>query len=195
MRHKEYIETCVVCDKTYVATRKGSHCCSNICRAQYDRNRKSKQLKQFKTQSNVIRNQSAIIDLLTPKPVDIKPVVNTQKSRDLESKVLIQELSIVTGKDLTECKRPDGDHLYTYEDLCLLTAKLIRQILNPGYEVDLFNKFAEMDLIEDFESRFKCRFNDVRKANNHSKISVEMGNTFESYNAFYMKYAGLKYSR
>lgn len=190
MRHKEYIETCVVCDKTYVATRKGSHCCSNVCRAQYDRNKKSKLLERFKTQARVVRTQSEVINLLKPKP---KP--NVANKLPLESKVVIQELSNVTGKDLSECKRPDGQHLYTYEDLCLLTAKLIRQIYSPGSEVALFNKFTEMDIIEDFEHRFQCRFDDVRKANSHTKVSDEMGNTFETHQAFYLKYAGLKYSR
>ena len=196
MRHQQYTETCEVCQKIYIATRKGSHVCSNLCRAQKSRE------KHSKLQPKVIRYRSAVIDLLTPKPEPLKNVANFVHLENADNKhkpkidpVITQELSNLTGKDLTECKRPDGDHLYTYEDLCLLTAKLIRQILNPGSEVALFNKFAEMDLIADFESRFKCRFDDVRKANNHGKISIEMGNTFESYNAFYMKYAGLKYSR
>lgn len=45
MRHKEYIETCEICHKTYVASRKGSTVCSNVCRAQKSRNKKSLFLK------------------------------------------------------------------------------------------------------------------------------------------------------
>jgi hypothetical protein len=184
-RTKQYIEICEVCGAQYIATRTGSHVCSNVCRAQKFRDKHS---KTFKTQKKVIRTQAEVINLLTPKP-------NVVNMLPLESKVVIQELSNVTGKDLAECKRPDGQHLYTYEDLCLLTAKLIRQIYNPGSEVALFNKFTEMDIIEDFEHRFQCRFDDVRKANSHAKVSDEMGNTFEAHQAFYMKYAGLKYSK
>jgi len=73
MRHKEYVMTCEVCEKTYVATRKGSHFCSNVCRAQYDRDKKSKQLKQFETQAQVIQTQAEIIKVVLPKSVNIKP--------------------------------------------------------------------------------------------------------------------------
>jgi len=41
MRHKEYIETCEICSKTYIATRKGSSVCGNVCRAQKSRNKKA----------------------------------------------------------------------------------------------------------------------------------------------------------
>jgi hypothetical protein len=182
---KQYVEVCEICGAQYIATRKGSRVCSNVCRSQKSRNKHS---KQFKVQSKVIRTQTEVINILTPKP-------DVANKLPLESEVVIQELSSVTGKDLTECKRPDGQHLYTYEDLCILTAKLIRQVYNPGSEVALFNKFTEMDVIEDFEHRFKCRFDDTRKANSNGKLYEELGRTFEAHNAFYLKYAGLKYSR
>lgn len=73
MRHKEYVMECEVCKKTYVATRKGSHFCSNVCRAQYDRDKKSKQLKQFETQAQVIQTQAEIIKVVLPKSVEINP--------------------------------------------------------------------------------------------------------------------------
>lgn len=78
MRHKEYIETCVVCNKTYVATRKGSHCCSNVCRAQYDRDKKS---KQSKAKDKIIKVQSEVIEAVLTKSVDVKPDLNNANQR------------------------------------------------------------------------------------------------------------------
>ena len=176
---------CIQCQKHFLSKKHGTKFCSDICKAQEKRDR-DKKLHQ--SQAKVIRTQAEVINILTPKP-------NTRKSGDLESKVVIQELSSVTGKDLTECKRPDGQRLYTYEDLCILTARLIRQVYSPGSEVALFNKFSEMDIIEDFEHRFKCKFDDTRKANSNGKLSAELGRTFEAHNAFYLKYGSLKYSR
>ncbi|MDP3003627.1 MAG: hypothetical protein Q8N38_10925 [Bacteroidales bacterium] len=108
---------------------------------------------------------------------------------------IIQNISNVVGKDLSECKRPDGKHFYTDTDLRILTRRLINQTYNPGSEVALFNQFTFMDLIADFERRFECRFDDVRKANNHGKISVDLGTTFEEHWLFANKYSSLKYSR
>ena len=108
---------------------------------------------------------------------------------------IIQNVSNVIGKDLSECKRPDGNHLYTDMDLRILTSLLINQTHNPGSDVALLNQFTYMDLIADFERRFKCRFDDVRKANNRGKISVDMGTTLEENLLFANKYSSLNYSR
>jgi len=40
MRTKEYIQTCEICHKTYIATRAGSSVCSNKCRAKKSRDKK-----------------------------------------------------------------------------------------------------------------------------------------------------------
>ena len=108
---------------------------------------------------------------------------------------IIQNISNVVGKDLSECKRPDGKHFYTDTDLRILTRRLINQTYNPGSEVALFNQFTVMDLIADFERRFECKFDDVRKANNHGKISVDMGTTPEEHWLFANNYSSLKYSQ
>ena len=106
-----------------------------------------------------------------------------------------RNVSNVAGKDLSECKRPDGKHFYTDMDLRILTSLLINQTYKPGSEVALFNQFTFMDLIADFERRFECRFDEVRKANNHGKISVDIGTTPEEHWLFANKYSSLKYSR
>lgn len=107
----------------------------------------------------------------------------------------IRNVSNVAGKDLSECKRPDGKHFYTDMDLRILTSLLINQTYKPDSEVALFNQFTFMDLIADFERRFECRFDEVRKANNHGKISVDIGTTPEEHWLFANKYSSLKYSR
>lgn len=108
---------------------------------------------------------------------------------------IIQNVSNVIGMDLSECKRPDGNHFYTDTDLRILTSLLINQTHKPGSDVDLLNQFTYMDLIADFELRFKCRFDDVRKANNRGKISVDMGTTLEEHLLFANKYSSLNYSK
>jgi hypothetical protein len=47
-----------------------------------------------------------------------------------------------------------------------------------------------MDLIQEFEHRFKCRFDDVRKANQQ----IRTGKTSAEHYAFAQKYAHLEYS-
>lgn len=185
MRTKEYIETCEICHKTYIATRKGSSVCSNICRAQKFRNKHS---NTFKAQAKTIEAQSKVIDKVLPRVTGIEKLPDAPKSPLL--KPIIQELSTVTGKDLTECKRPDGQHLYTDQDIRILLGRIIILTYQPKSEVDLFNKFNVMDLIEEFEHRFKCRFDDVRKTNQH----IKTGKTAKEHYEFAQKYANLKYS-
>lgn len=108
---------------------------------------------------------------------------------------IIQNVSNVVGKDLSDCKRADGQHLYTDIDLRILISYLIRHVYNPGSEVPLFNQFTLMDTIKEFEHRFECKFDDVRKASNHVKISVDMGTTPEEHWLLANKYSSLKYSR
>lgn len=83
MRTKEYIETCEICHKTYVATRKGSTVCSNVCRAQKSRNKHS---KTFKTQKEIINTQAKVINATFSKPkVNANELLpNSKNSGDLE---------------------------------------------------------------------------------------------------------------
>jgi uncharacterized Zn-finger protein len=124
---------------------------------------------------------------------DSSNVVNTTVT-DSSNVPITKVASEITGKDLSECKRPDGKHFYTDQDLRILTARLILQTYNSTTEVPLFSQFEFMDIIADFESRFKCRFDDVRKANNHGKISVDMGTTPPEHITFAKEYGSLKYS-
>ena len=120
---------------------------------------------------------------------------SNNSSSDTGSKGKTQVVSENTAKDLSECKRTDGEHLYTDIDLRILISYLISHTYNPGSEVALFNQFTLMDIIEDFEHRFECKFKDIRKANYHGKISVDMGTTPEEHWLFANKYSSLKYSR
>jgi len=110
---------------------------------------------------------------------------------DSSTKVIVQDLADISGKDLSECKRPDGKHFYTDLDIRILLAKIIAETYQPRSEVALFNQFNIMDLIEDFEHRFKCSFSEVRQANQH----IRTGKTLEEHQAFAEKYGSFKYSK
>ena len=110
---------------------------------------------------------------------------------DFSTAVITKDLSDLSGKDLSECKRPDGKHFYTDLDIRILLAKIIVETYQPRSEVALFNQFNIMDLIEDFEHRFKCNFSEVRQANQH----IRTGKTLEEHYAFAEKYGSFKYSK
>jgi len=112
------------------------------------------------------------------------------KTRVISTAVITQDLADISGKDLSECKRPDGKHFYTNQDICILLAKIIVETYQPRSDVALFNQFNIMDLIEDFEHRFKCSFNEVRQVNQH----IRTGETLEEHRAFAEKYVHLQYS-
>jgi len=116
-------------------------------------------------------------------------VINSEV--DSSTAVITQDLSKISGKDLLECKRSDGKHFYTDLDLRILLAKIIVETYQPRSEVALFNQFNILDLIEDFEHRFKCSFSEVRQANQH----IRTGKTLEEHYAFVEKYGSFKYSK
>ena len=107
-------------------------------------------------------------------------------SKDTSNSVITQ----VEGKDLTECVRPDGKHLYTDNDLEILLAKITRAVFDNKNK-DLFGVFYINDLIADFERRFECTFKEVKRANPHI---VPKKTDNENY-LHAKEYAGLKYSR
>jgi hypothetical protein len=120
-------------------------------------------------------------------------VINSSNNTGKEAtqvKVITQDLADISGKDLAECKRPDGKHFYTDLDIRILLAKIIVETYQPRSEVALFNQFNIQDLIEDFEHRFKCSFDEVRQANKH----IRTGKTLQEHRAFAEKYAHLVYS-
>jgi len=114
----------------------------------------------------------------------------SSKVADSSENAIQRELVSITGKDLTECKRPDGKHFYTELDIRILLARIIIETYQPRSEVALFNQFNIMDLIADFEHRFKCRFDEVRQANQH----IRTGKTLQEHCSFAEKYAHLQYS-
>jgi hypothetical protein len=135
-----------------------------------------------------------VVDLSTTKVTDLSDNLSTKVtdlSDNLSTKVIAQDLVNISGKDLSECKRPDGKHFYTDLDIRILLAKIITETYQPRSEVALFNQFNIMDLIEDFEHRFKCSFSEVRQANQH----IRTGKTLQEHHAFAEKYGSFKYSK
>jgi hypothetical protein len=123
---------------------------------------------------------------IEPAPVIVPDIkyLNSRISGELES---------VTGKDLTECKRPDGRRFYTDKDLWILYSLLLHSIRaeprlitvlvsGPWDESNTIGK-----LILDFEHRFECKFDDVKRSNPNIKFSDSMQIT--------ANYPNLNYSR
>jgi hypothetical protein len=100
------------------------------------------------------------IDLSTTQVNDSStPVIHSKV--DLSTVVITQGLSEVTGKDLSECKRPDGKHFYTDQDLWILISRISRVILQSDTSSVMSKWDAQQscyDLIRDFEKRFECSF-------------------------------------
>ena len=124
----------------------------------------------------MIRTQATMLRKITPEPIQVEKV------------------SCAVGKDLTECKRPDGSHLYTDQDLWILIAKINQLVFAEGTG----NLLSELDtnmraeaLIRDFEKRFDCKFDDVKSANQ----GIRPGTTDAENETLIVKYASLSYSR
>jgi len=58
MSSKRYDAKCIVCKKEFIAKKKGTRFCSNVCRAQYSRDNR---LKLIQSQGNVIRSQDQLV--------------------------------------------------------------------------------------------------------------------------------------
>jgi len=135
--------------------------------------------------TTVVSNLEAIV-----KPA----VIDNSNHPDTKVKPITMELSAITRTDLSECKRADGFHLYTDQDLWILLGRINRVILSSDTS-NLLSKWDTenicQDLIHDFEQRFECKFGDVRKVNqniNPGKTDIENGEIAS-------RYAHLKYSR
>jgi len=127
---------------------------------------------------------------------------NIASCLDLPEKSKTKNLSIDTfqknsksiGIDLTECGRPDGAHLYCETDLRILLARICHTVLTEG-STDFFSKIETnritRELISDFEWRFECEFEDVRRAN----PNIKPGKTNIDNFIIASRYAHLKYSR
>jgi hypothetical protein len=115
-------------------------------------------------QSGIIKNQGLVINTILP--------VSLFDQTDSADPKMVEKLSTETGQALSECKRPDREHLYTKQDLHILMAKLARtnwgQPASPGVAnlLSFFNAQRVTDsLIADFERRFQCKFEEVKRAN------------------------------
>ncbi len=171
--------TCKVCGNTFQGI-KGALFCSNACKQKDFRNGKNTDTLQLRetvtAQSSIIKNQAMVFNAIASQPA------------------ITQKLSVETGKDLTECKRPDGKHLYTDRDLWILLAKMYEVVYHEqsGNLLSVLNTNKVVDaLIADFERRFECKFDDMKKANPHIK-------PYDSDNENYTlisRYSKLKYSR
>lgn len=132
-----------------------------------------------KAQSSIIRNQTMVINAINPE------------------QNIVEKLSNETGKDLTECKRQDGEHLYTDQDIFILLAKLT--YVNWGLQVEPFvadflqwsnAERVTRKLIADFEHRFQCKFDDVKQASSDLRKDYNE----EDY-SLATRYMNLPYSR
>lgn len=81
-------------------------------------------------------------------------------------------------------------NLYNETDIKILLARIINYLCHSE-QTSILQEFAKRDMIEDFEKRFKCRFDMVRKANQH----INFGKTEPERQKFANKYAYLEYSR
>jgi hypothetical protein len=191
MSQKRYENKCLECKQPFVSKKAGSKFCSGACRARYAREKKEAEYQVvIKSQVETIKTQAKIITRVMPDP---GPAV---------TKGIVEDVSCKTGKDLTECKRADGTHLYTEQDLWILIAKLlkvgftgtIRNYLPAGEDFlhAMYVDRLSQDLISDFERRFSCKFDDVRR---NTQYIVQKDRTEEEEKALISKYVSLSYSR
>lgn len=183
MSEKRYQKVCDHCHKPFVASLPFARFCDPKCKAQWHRDKRVADTASIiQSQGVMIRTQAKILRQVIPDPD------------------LVKKVSCETGKDLTECKRPDGSHLYTETDLWILVSKLAEVGYNPIYRNSVpasgpsllsvlhINQVSQ-ELIWDFERRFKCRFDDVRRSNHYIHTN---GSDDEE---IIKKYAQLQYSR
>jgi hypothetical protein len=117
-------------------------------------------------------------------------LLKTVPNKDLNT----QEVSKVTSKEFTECERPDGQHFYTDTDLWILLARISQIVFNTDTSnlVGLWDsERITREMIQDFERRFECKFDDVKRAN----PNIKPGKTDSENWELVSKYAALNYSR
>jgi hypothetical protein len=107
---------------------------------------------------------------------------------------LLQHVSDISCRDLTECNHSGGQHLYTVTDLNILMGRICQIVLNTDIS-NLIGKWETDNIVNqmitDFERRFECRFNDVKEAN----PDVRPGKSDAENWVIASKYASLQYSR
>jgi len=183
MSRKRYVRKCNQCGIEYVAKSTKSQFCSNACKGVNWHSRRNDYQKTIKAKDKTIEIQAKAIRAILPDPATIEKV------------------SCEVGKDLTECKRPDGSHLYTELDLWILVSKLANigftgrvsfaSASGPPLLSVLSTNQTSMELISDFERRFQCKFDDVRRSSPYVHAK-EDGSEDE---VLINRYAELQYSR
>jgi len=81
MSQLQIATVCTQCQKHFLSKKRRSKFCSNLCRAQYDRDKKA---KQFKTQAKIIKVQATVIDAILPKPEIEQPASHLSYSRNYD---------------------------------------------------------------------------------------------------------------
>ncbi len=179
---------CRECEKIFDAEKSNARFCSSSCR---QRDYRRRHAVKFKKQAETIKGQAETIKLHTRVMTAVIPDPKT-----------IEKISCEVGKDLTECKRPDGSHLYTDMDLWILVSRLASvgftgriqnyaSAFGPLLLSVLNTNQLSMDLISDFAQRFKCKFDDVRRSSSYIHTK-EDGSEDET---IIEQYASLAYSR
>jgi hypothetical protein len=166
---------CTLCGKTFCARGIGSH------------NRQVHGMVVKTVNKYISSNDSIAVnnDAFTT----VKP---SAEVKELSNKT-VKNLSGETGKNLSECTRPDGSKLYTEQDVWILLSKLYQATQNedPGNLLSVFNtNDLVSSLIKDFERRFSCKFEDVKKAH----PNVHPGTTNVENYKLIKDYASLNYS-
>lgn len=82
-------------------------------------------------------------------------------------------------------------NLYMEMDIKILLARMLRYTLCSVQPSQLLQHFTILEMIQDFEKKFKCEFENVRKLNQHIRI----GTTLAEHQNFIYQFGKLKYSR
>lgn len=91
-RTKQYVKICEVCEAQYIATREGSHVCSNVCRSQKFRDKHS---KTFKAQKEIINTQAEVIDTVMSKMANCEDCGKREKIERLTHIGLKRDTSLL----------------------------------------------------------------------------------------------------
>jgi len=142
-----------------------------------------------KAQSGIIKNQGKVINSVLPDFLF--------DQTDSSDSKMVDKQSMETGQDLAECERPDGQHLYTRQDIMILLGKLARANWGMTAEpliADLLPwmnaKRTSDQIIFDFEKRFQCKFEDVKRINADIESDDE-----DDWSNIIKRYSNLPYSR
>ncbi len=167
MSDKRYTRTCDYCGKLYIAKSLKSRFDSDKCRSDFRRSQKKMELTPVKGNQ---KPKLARPDLERPAPV-----FRLSNQRFQEKRVEAQL------------------NTYTKLDVWILMARINQTILNDKSDLlaQLNSKRITDSLIQDFEKRFSCKFDEVVKAN----PEIQPGQTDLANRSIVDRYAHLMYSR